>query len=125
MSTPTPLFKDIAFSIYAVTDIKKSRAFYEGVLGLVPNNDFPAKEGSMWIEYNVGPSTLAIGCSPDWKASSDGAVVALEASDFDAAIKALKDANVSFKLEPQDYPTCKMAVVFDPDKNCVLIHYKK
>jgi catechol 2,3-dioxygenase-like lactoylglutathione lyase family enzyme len=124
MST-SPLFKEIAFSIYAVTDIKKSRAFYEGVLGLVPNDDYPAKEDSMWIEYNIGPGTLSIGCSPDWKPSSDGAVVALEAIDFDAVMKKLKDAKVAFKVEPQDFPSCKMAVVFDPDKNCVLIHQRK
>ncbi len=121
----TPLFKDIAFSIYAVTDIKTSRAFYEGVLGLVPNDEYPAKEGSLWIEYAVGSGTLAIGCSPDWKPSSDGAVVALEAIDFDAVIQKLKAAKISFKLEPQDFPGCKMAVVFDPDKNCLLIHQKK
>lgn len=119
------MFKNIAFTIYAVTDIKKSRAFYEGVLGLVPNDDFPAKPDSMWIEYNIGPSTLSIGCSPDWKPSSDGAVVALEAIDFDAVMKKLKDAKVPFKLEPQDYPTCKMAVIYDPDKNPILIHHRK
>ena len=119
------MFKDIAFVVYAVTDIKKARAFYEGVLGLVPNTDFPAQEHSMWIEYNIGSSTLSIGCSPDWKPSSDGAVAGLEAVDFDVVIKKLKAASVPFKLEPQDFPTCKMAVVFDPDKNCVLIHHKK
>jgi catechol 2,3-dioxygenase-like lactoylglutathione lyase family enzyme len=127
MPTPksTQLFKELAFTVYAVTDIKKSRAFYEGILGLVPNDDFPAKEGSMWIEYNIGPGSLSIGCSPDWKPSSDGAVAALEAIDFDTVMQKLKAAKVPFKLEPQDFPTCKMAVVFDPDRNCLLIHQRK
>ncbi len=122
---PTSLFKEIAFTIYAVTDIKKSRAFYEGVLGLVPNDDFPAKPDSVWIEYNIGPGTLSIGCSPDWKPSSDGAVAALEAIDFDKVMKILKDAKVEFKVEPMDFPGCKMAVVYDPDRNCVSIHHRK
>ena len=119
------MFKEIAFTVYAVTDIPKARAFYEGVLGLVPNDDFPATPDSMWIEYNIGPGSLSIGCSPDWKPSSDGAVAALEAIDFDAVMKKLKDAQVPFKLEPQDFPTCRMAVVYDPDKNCVCIHQRK
>lgn len=126
MSKQNNLFKEIAFTIYAVTDIKKSRAFYEGVLGLTPNSDFPSSEDSVWIEYNIGPGTLTIGCAPgQWKPSSDGAVAALEAVDFEAVIKKLKDAKVEFRVEPQDYPTCKMAVVFDPDKNCLLIHQRK
>ncbi|MEK7641410.1 MAG: VOC family protein [Patescibacteria group bacterium] len=120
------MFKDIAFTIYAVTDIKKARAFYEGILGLKPNEEFPGdKPDSMWIEYNIGSGSLAIGCSPDWKPSQDGAVIALETIDFDATIAKLKTAGVVFKLEPQDYPTCKMAVIKDPDQNNILIHHKK
>lgn len=119
------MFKDIAFTIYAVTDIKKSRAFYEGILGLVPGPDFPATAESMWIEYNIGSGTLAIGCSPDWKPSQDGAVCALETIDFDATIKKLQAAGVTFKLEKQDYPTCMMAVIKDPDQNNILIHQRK
>ena len=120
------MFKEIAFTIYAVTDIKRSRAFYEGVLGLVPNGEFDKDPASVWIEYNIGPGTLSIGCAPDqWKPSSDGAVAALEAIDFDAVIKKLKDAGVKFKVEPQDFPTCKMAAIFDPDNNVISIHQRK
>lgn len=119
------MFTDIACTIYAVTDIKKSRAFYEGILGLTPNGDFPATDKSFWIEYNIGSGTLAIGCSPDWKPSQDGAVVSLETADFDATVKKLKDAGVAFKLEPQDFPTCKMCVIKDPDLNNISIHHKK
>lgn len=119
------MFKDIAFTIYAVTDIKRSRAFYEGVLGLVPNTEFDGSNNSPWVEYNIGSGTLAIGCSPDWKPSSDGAVVALEAIDFDATALKLKSANVEFKLEPQNYPGCSMFVIKDPDQNNILIHHKK
>ncbi len=119
------MFNEIAFTVYAVTDMKKSRAFYEGALGLTPSTEFPATEESAWIEYSIGSGTLSIGCSPDWKPSEDGAVVALEANDFEAVVKVLKEHNVSFKLEPQDFPTCHMAVINDPDNNRVLIHKRK
>ncbi len=119
------MFKEIAFTVYAVTDIPKSRAFYEGVLGLTPSGDFPPKEDSAWIEYNVGPGTLSIGCSPDWKPSEDGAVVALEAIDFDKTVLILKEKGVPFFMEPMDFPTCKMAVIQDPDKNKISLHHRK
>lgn len=116
------MINDIAFVGYPVTDIKKARAFYEGILGLVPNDDFPAKEDSVFIEYNVGSSTLAIGSTPEWKPSTEGPSVAFEVEDFDAMIQRLKDNNVQFKVEPQTFPTCKMAVIHDPDGNLVTIH---
>ena len=119
------MFKEIAFSVYAVTDIAKARKFYEGVLGLKPNDDYPPKPDSAWIEYNIGPGTLSIGCSPEWKPSEEGATVALEAKDFDEAIKKIKAGGAKFFMEPQEFPGCKMAVVRDPDKNKVIIHQRK
>ncbi|MBI5126589.1 MAG: VOC family protein [Candidatus Taylorbacteria bacterium] len=119
------MFKNIAFTVYAVTNIKRSRAFYEGVLGLKPNSEFDGSNNSPWVEYNIGEGTISIGCSPDWKPSPDGAVAALEANDFDLVIAHLKKNNVVFKVEPSVYPTCSMAVIEDPDKNKVLIHKKK
>lgn len=119
------MFKEIAFTIYPVTDMKRSRAFYEGVLGLVSNGEFGEGENPAWVEYSVGPSTLALGCAPnEWKPSSDGACAALEVEDFDALMKKLKEAKVEFRLEPATYPTCSMAVIFDPDRNILLIHKK-
>lgn len=119
------MFKEIAFTIYAVTDMPRARKFYEGVLGLTPNGEFDTKPDSAWVEYNIGPGTLAIGCAPDqWKPSSDGACAALEATDFDVVIAKLKAAKVEFRLEPQSYPTCKMAVIYDPDRNIILIHQR-
>jgi catechol 2,3-dioxygenase-like lactoylglutathione lyase family enzyme len=117
------MIKDIAFTIYAVTDMKKAKEFYEGILGLVPGKEFNSDQ---WTEYDLGSGTFALGCAPDqWKPSEDGAVVAFEVDDFDAAIQKLKDNNVEFKLEPQHFPTCSMAVVRDPDRNMITIHKKK
>ncbi|MDB5258858.1 MAG: putative Lactoylglutathione lyase [Candidatus Taylorbacteria bacterium] len=119
------MFKEIAFTVYAVTDIRKSREFYEGKLGLKPNGEFDKKEDSQWIEYNIGPGTLSIGCAPDqWKPSENGATAALECIDFDKAVADLKAKGVNFFMEPQSFPTCKMAVITDPDKNKILIHQR-
>ncbi|MES2088332.1 MAG: VOC family protein [Patescibacteria group bacterium] len=116
---------EVAFSIYAVTDIKASRAFYEGILGLKTNSEYDGSKSENWIEYEVGKSTLSIGCSPDWKPSETGVVVALEVDDFDGFVAKLKNDKVTFFMEPQHYPTCDMAVIVDPDKNKIMIHHKK
>ncbi|HZS42653.1 MAG TPA: VOC family protein [Candidatus Paceibacterota bacterium] len=118
--------KEIAFTAYAVNDIAKSREFYEGVLGLVPNNEFDGSKNPDYVEYNIGSGTLAIGHAPDmWKPSEDGASVALEVEDFDAAMALIKEKNVPIKMGPHDFPTCQMIVIQDPDKNKLTLHKRK
>jgi predicted enzyme related to lactoylglutathione lyase len=91
---------NLAFTGIPVTDMKRARAFYEG--------------------------TLAIGSVGDqWKPSPDGTSVAIEVDDFDAAIKDLKAANVTFAAEGIESPVCRMAVVQDPDGNKIIIHKLK
>jgi predicted enzyme related to lactoylglutathione lyase len=116
------MIKEIAFTVYAVTDMKKSKEFYEGVLGLVPSTEFNSPN---WTEYNIGSGTFAIGQSPEWKPSQDGATIAFEVDDFDAFTAKLKEKNVTFKMEPNSFPTCDMAVIKDPDLNNVLVHKRK
>src|SRR5206468_9707299 len=53
------------------------------------------KPGAIWIEYDIGAGTLAIGCSKDWPPSKEGASAALEVADFDAAIETLRAHNRS------------------------------
>jgi predicted enzyme related to lactoylglutathione lyase len=113
---------EIAFSCYAVTDIPRSRAFYEDVLGLKPTTIIEGK----WVEYEFGPYALAIGCAPGmFKPSPDGCSVALEVEDFDAAVKHLHEHNVKFRIDPMATPVCHMAMVFDPDGNTICIHRRK
>lgn len=109
---------EVAFSAYPVTDVARAREFYEGVLGLEPT----VLAGGQWVEYYLGPNTLSIGSAPGWNPSSEGACVALEVEDFDAAITALKEKNVRFKMEPFPTPVCRMAFIFDPDSNVICIH---
>ena len=116
---------EIAFSCYPVTDLKRAKQFYENTLGLKQTTIW-GDENQAWIEYDIGPSTLAITNFPsEWKPSPDGGGVALEVENFDSAIAELKKAGAKFRVEPTESPVCHMAVVFDPDGNSVCIHKRK
>lgn len=115
-------YKEIAFTAYAVTNITKARKFYEGKLGLKParilNKDF--------VEYDLGRSTLAVGCAPDmWKPSPIGTTASLEVEDFDEALAHLKKKQVKPALGPLDFPSCWMVGVRDPDENMIVLHKRK
>ena len=95
-------------SIYRVpvTDMKRARAFYEGVLKLEPTRTFENPKGH-WIEYDLGSSTFAISnmSKEEWKSSSDGPAVAFEVDDFDSAMGDLRASDVRFVLEPFESPS--------------------
>jgi len=116
---------EIAFTCYPVTDLQRARRFYEGVLGLKESRFFGTNEQG-FVEYDIGPGTLAIvNGAPDWKPSPGGGSVGLEVEDFDAAIARLRSSGCPFRLEPMETPVCHMAVVSDPDGNFVTIHRRK
>jgi predicted enzyme related to lactoylglutathione lyase len=113
----------IGFVGIPVTDIERSRRFYENVLGLKVSEQMM---GGKWIEYGVGPGTLAIASvGEQWKPSEQGTSAALEMENFDDAIAELKKAKVRFDAEPFETPCCHMAVVQDPDGNKLIIHKLK
>ena len=115
---------EIAFTGYPVTDLAKSRHFYETILGLKTGMVFE-EEGKGWIEYEIGSSTLAISnMAPDWKPSPAGPTAGLEVGDFDAAIAWLKENQVNFLMEPMPTPVCRMACIADPDGNSITIHQR-
>ena len=115
--------KNIAFVGIPVTDIKRAREFYEGVLGLKIADEMMSGK---WIEYAVGDETLAIAnVGEQWTPSDQGTGAAFEVEDFDDAIKRLKDRHVRFAAEPFETPCCHMAVVQDPDGNKLIIHKLK
>jgi predicted enzyme related to lactoylglutathione lyase len=117
------MITEIAFTGTPVTDIKRARAFYEGILGLKPTME---TAGGMWVEYDVGPNTFAIGCYGDvWKPSSDGTAIAFEVDDLDAEVKRLKSKGVKFVMDVYDAPPCRFAIMHDPDGNPIMIHKRK
>jgi predicted enzyme related to lactoylglutathione lyase len=124
--SPQVRIKEIAFTGYPVTDLARARAFYENVLGLVPSMTLD-HEGKGWIEYEVGSATVAItNMDPEhWKPSPDGPSLAFEVEDFDAAMHAIRNAGVPCYAEPMEFPSCRFAVVADPDGNSVAIHQRR
>jgi predicted enzyme related to lactoylglutathione lyase len=115
--------KKIGFVGIPVTDVERARRFYEGVLNLAVSDKMM---GGQWIEYSIGPDTLAIANVGDqWKPSDQGTGAALEMENFDDAIAELRKASVRFDAEPFETPCCHMAVVADPDGNKIIIHKLK
>jgi len=115
--------KAIGFVGIPVTDLKRAREFYEGVLGLKPNAE--VKPDAKWVEYNIGPGCLAIGQSENWPPSKDGPSAALEVEDFDAAVATLREHKVPIVIGPMEMPSCHMATVRDPDGNKLTLHRRK
>lgn len=112
---------EYAFTCYPVQDMARAREFYEKVLGLVPTMVHESPDGS-WTEYELGGGAFSLGKAPGWNPSADGASIAFEMEDFDAAIADLKARGVSFKIEPFPTPVCRMAFILDPEGNTVCIH---
>lgn len=115
--------KKIGFVGIPVTEMKRARAFYEGVLGLEVSDEMA--DGN-WIEYGAGGDTLAV-CSmgEQWAPSEQGTCVALEVENFEEAIQKLKVAVIRFAMEPTETPCCHIAIVQDPDGNKIAIHKLK
>jgi predicted enzyme related to lactoylglutathione lyase len=117
---------EIAFSSYPVTDIARSRAFYEGILGLkVTNATNNGESGGHWIEYDIGAGTLGLGKYPGWEPTSQGCTVGLEVEDFAAAVATIQSAAVKITMGPMETPVCHMLMIQDPDGNPIIIHKRK
>ena len=115
--------KKIGFVGIPVTDMKRAREFYEGLLGLEVSDEMMSGK---WIEYAAGTDTLAVANVGDhWLPSDQGTGAALEVENFDDAIMQLRKADVVFAAEPFETPCCHKAVVQDPDGNKLMIHKLK
>src|SRR6202171_2730738 len=116
------MIKEVAFIAIAVSDKERARKFYQETLELKPN--MTAMEGA-WVEYDIGPTTIGVGCHPNWKPSRDGTTVAFEVDDIDSAIAKLKKRGVQFDMEKMETPVCWMAQFRDPDGNKLVVHKRK
>jgi predicted enzyme related to lactoylglutathione lyase len=117
---------EIAFFAYAVSDMKKARPFYEGVLGLKPNSEYDGSGNPNWVEYDIGTVTLGIGCAPGmWEPSPKGASAVLEVDDFEQALATVKARNVPVVMGPHESASCRMIVIADPDGNRLTLHKRK
>lgn len=117
------MITEISFTGTPVTDMPRARAFYEGILGLKAGM---IGAGGLWVEYELGAGTFAIGCYGEvWKPAADGTVVAFEVTDINEEMARLKSAGVTVALEIQESPVCWFAMIKDPDGNQLMIHKRK
>jgi hypothetical protein len=114
--------KEIASSCCAATDMARSHAFHEGMIGLHPAKLVGEPGGMQWTENGIGAGTFSLGVASGWNPTSDGSCMALEVEGLDAAIAEPKAADLAFKMDPFPAPVCQMASIFGPDKNVVRIH---
>jgi predicted enzyme related to lactoylglutathione lyase len=113
---------EVAFIAIAVSDKERARKFYQETLELKPAAT--AMDGA-WVEYELGATTIGVGCHPAWKPSRDGTTVAFETPNIDDAIKKLKERGVLFDIEKSETPVCWMAQFRDPDGNKLVVHKRK
>src|SRR5450631_2181162 len=108
------MIKEVAFIAIAVSDAEQARKFYQETLELKPTT---TGMGGAWVEYDLGATTIGVGCHPNWKPSRDGTTVAFEVDDIDATIVTLIKRGVEFDMDKTETPVCWMAQFRDPDGN--------
>ena len=116
------LIKEVAFVAIAVSDAERARKFYQETLELKPTTS--AMEGA-WVEYDLGATTIGVGCHPSWQPSRDGTTIAFEVENIDQTISTLKARGVKFDMDKTETPVCWMAQFRDPDGNKLVVHKRK
>jgi predicted enzyme related to lactoylglutathione lyase len=116
------MIKEVAFVAIAVSDKERARKFYQETLELIPAR---TQMDGAWVEYDLGATTIGVGCHPAWKPSRDGTTVAFEVDDLDAAIARLAEHGVNFDIPKSETPVCWMAQFRDPDGNKLVLHKRK
>jgi catechol 2,3-dioxygenase-like lactoylglutathione lyase family enzyme len=116
------MIQSIAFLTYAVSDIKRSRHFYEQILGL----RLTFQGGDDWFEYDIGDTTFAISnADTEHPVPVRGAVLAFEVTDLDAEVSRLQSLGVPIRGGITETGVCRFATVFDPDGSEVILHKRK
>ncbi len=116
------MINSIAFTVYPVSDMARSKQFYEGALELKQAYNYQDE----WVEYDTGGGTFAITTTEmAHLPGAKGAVAGFEVDDLDIALKALKEKSIPFVVDAFETPVCRMAVIADPDGNHIAIHKRK
>jgi catechol 2,3-dioxygenase-like lactoylglutathione lyase family enzyme len=104
-----------------VTDIERSKAFYEETLGL-PN----ISPDAAWPEFQLGENISLYLVDPTaFGAAFSGphtAHIALRVADVAEARAALEAKGVEFPSEIRDTGVCHMSFFSDPDGNALMLH---
>jgi predicted enzyme related to lactoylglutathione lyase len=110
------------FVFQTVTDFDVSVLFYRDTLGLELE---VLNEEAGWAEFALPPTTLALGeDNPQVPLTpgEGGTGIALAVDDVEASVDELRNEGMEVLLEPQEFPTCDMAMITDPDDNPIMLH---
>ena len=122
-TTATGRITGVDFLMVSVTDVERSKAFYENVLGLEPSKQW----GSMpAYEYETGSLTLAI-CDMTafgQEHSVNPQPIAFKVDDVKAMRERLEAEGIEFRGETIDSGVCLMAIFADPDGNGLMLHQR-
>lgn len=114
--------KEIAFTVLPVRDVQRAREFYGKTFGLKETANWQDK----WIEFDIGPGTLAITDGfEQLTPGANGAMVALEVEDLAATVRELEAKGVKLAMGPYDTPVCVSGTIKDPEGNELMLHQRK
>ena len=112
------MIKEIAFTSHRVTDLARSRKFFEEVLQLQSAEG----DGENYQEYEIAGSIFSIHTFGPENIGQGGCEVAFEVNDLEAALERLREAGIAPLSEPVTTPVCRMAFIADPDGTPLTIH---
>jgi predicted enzyme related to lactoylglutathione lyase len=112
--------KNIAFTMYPVSDITRAVAFYAEGLGLQKSGiDSPA-----WVEFEIGGGTFGVGNFEQIGKPGTAQSLALEVTDMESFRKTLAGRGIE-SSEAHETPVCWISMVKDPDGNVIALHQSK
>ena len=113
----------IDLSGYMTRDATRAIAWYRDVLGLEPALVYPANRGA---EYELPDGTTfgLWGGGGDVVPFQPGNGILFAVSDLDGALAALRDRAVPV-VQQRDLPSCRMAMIEDPDGNSIWLHQRR
>ena len=112
--------KNIAFTMYPVTDVPRAVAFYRDGLGLTQSG----LDAPFWVEFEVAGSTFGVGNFEQVGKPGTAQSLALEVADLPAFRDLLAKRGIE-ATEPHQLSNCSISVVRDPDGNQVWLHQAK
>lgn len=112
--------RGVDYIYYEVSNVAKSKEFYRDVLGMKISSE---SENGEWIEFDLGNMTFGIGSYS--QGGVGGTMAALAVDNVRAAVEELKAKDVNVTMGPEDFPSCFMAVITDPDGNKLMLHARK
>jgi predicted enzyme related to lactoylglutathione lyase len=108
MESTAPSVTGVAFTMYPVSDMPRSIAFYSDVLGLKKGT----VEAPFWVEFDVAGATFGIGNFE--QVGTPG-----------TAFRTMLAARGVAASEPFETPICWISIVGDPDDNKIVLHQAK